>query len=513
MSIDERSNSRPADTIQALDGGFSDILNTIPDAVVSITEAQKIVFFNSGAEKIFGYQSKDVLGKSIEMLIPGHLHQSHQKHIREFIHAKEPPRYKHARGGIVGVRKNGDVFPAEASISTVEVNGETVVTAVVRDVSTHMEAEVRLRTQSVAIEQASEAILITDCHGVIEYVNRAFVETTGYSAEEVIGKKPSLLKSMAQDPTFYEELWETISAGQVWNGTLIDRRKDGTFYPCKLSISPIFDEDGHISHYVSIQTDITERQKLEEKLLQAQRMESIGTLVGGIAHDFNNMLTGILGNAYLTKKALDNRGEILERMNNIERLGFQGSDMIRQLLTFSRQEIVEAETVAITPFVNEAIKLARIGMPESVTVYSDICSGELYVRANVIQLQQIIMNLITNAYHAVEDVENPKITLSLDRMRYGSEHSLLSGKQCVKLSVRDNGYGIAAEHVDKIFEPFFTTKEVSSGTGLGLSMVYGSVTSHGGYVEVQSSGKGQGAIFNVYLPLTEMNDLNEKEKS
>jgi len=512
MSGDERSKGRPAGTMKALDGGFSDILNTIPDAVVSITEDQKIVFFNRGAERLFGYQSEDVLGRSIDMLIPSHLHQAHQKHVDAFIHAKQPPRYKHARGGIVGVKKSGDTFPAEASISTVEVNGETVVTAVVRDISTHMEAEVRLRTQSVAIEQAGEAILITDREGTIEYVNRAFTEITGYSAEEAIGKTPSILKSMAQDPAFYEQLWATISAGQVWSGKLIDRRKDGTFYPCKLSVSPIIGDDGHISHYVSIQTDITEQQKLEEQLLQAQRMESIGTLVGGIAHDFNNMLTGILGHAYLAKQAMDNGDEIHERMSDIERLGLQGADMIRQLLTFARKEIVEAEIIEITSLVNDTVILARIGMPDGVTLHGDICSGELYVPANVVQLQQIIMNLITNAYHAVEHVIDPEITISLDSMRCESEHMLPSGKPCVKLSVRDNGYGIAADHVDKIFEPFFTTKEVSSGTGLGLSMVYGSVTSHGGHVEVQSSGRGQGATFNVYLPLSEKNALNDEEK-
>ncbi|MES0371262.1 MAG: PAS domain S-box protein [Mariprofundaceae bacterium] len=513
MSSDENASGHSKRALNILEGGFADILHSIPDAVVSINEDQKIIFFNSGAEGVFGYRSEEILGKPIDLLVPKHLHLSHRRQVRDFVEAAEPPRYKHARGGIFGVRKGGELFPAEASISTVEVNGQPVVTAVVRDVSKQKEDEATLRTHSVAMDRAGEAILITDRDGVIEYVNQAFTNITGYSAEEVIGKNPSLLKSSAQDPAFYKELWETITAGDIWSGTLIDRRKDGSFYPSKLSISPILNEEGYITHYVSVQMDMTEHKKLEDQFLHAQKMESIGTLVGGIAHDFNNMLTGILGNAYLTKKSLDNSAEIVERMDDIEKLGFHSADMIRQLLTFARKEVVETVPVAIVPFVKEAIKLAKTGVPESVTLHSDICSDELYVRANTTQLQQIMMNLVTNAYHAVEGVKKPKITVSLDRVTCTEEHQDLLEKQCIKLSVRDNGQGIAAEHMDKIFEPFFTTKEVTSGTGLGLAMVYGAVKSHDGHVEAESAGLGQGATFSIYLPLTEMNLFQEDREA
>ncbi len=496
-----------------LRSGFVDILNTIPDAVVSINEDQKIVFFNVGAEQVFGYTHEEVLGQPLEMLIPSHFHHAHKEHVDSFVQAAEPPRYKHARGGVFGLAKDGTVFQAEASISTVDIEGEKVTTAVVRDVSAQVKAEEQLHIRSVAIEQAAEAVLITNRDGVIEYVNRAFTETTGYSAGEAIGESPSLLKSSAQDPAFYRELWQTISAGEVWSGKLIDRRKDGTFYPSQISISPIKNESGQITHYVSIQTDMSEKESLEEQLFQAQKMESIGTLVGGIAHDFNNILTGILGNAYLVHKSADNWQAVIERIETIEALGFRGSDMIKQLLTFARKDTVDTTSLDMSRLVKDAVLLAGTGIPKSVSLACNIDENNLYVNGNATQLQQVVMNLVTNAYHAVMHTEQPKINVTLERVVCDISQPNLSGKQCVKLVVEDNGCGIRSDHSDKVFEPFFTTKEVGTGTGLGLAMVYGSVVGHGGCVKVESDGEGEGARFTVYLPLVEMEHSGLKEAS
>jgi len=498
----------PADSPPSLQGGFAEILNTLPDAVVSIDENQRIIFFNRGAEHIFGYASADVIGRPIEILIPDHKHHVHHKHVHEFITTHAPPRYKHARGGIYGVRANGETFPAEASISTITIDGRLVVTAVLRDIGNLMAAEAKLRIQAVAMEQAGEAILITDRDGVIQYVNKAFSIMTGYSEQDAVGKKAALVRISEQDPHAYDELWQTILSGKVWSGSFTDKRKDGTSLASMLSIAPIINDDGFTTHYVGIQTDLSEQQRLERELIQAQKMEVVGTLVSGIAHDFNNILSAILANVYLTKKSSDSSEALLKRMDSVEKLGYRGAEMIRQLLTFSRTDLMEATALSIAPAIREAVGLARTGVPESIGFETDICSGDLYVHANQTQLQQMVMNLVTNACHALADRPAPKITVSLQQTDYDGSETPLHGKACVCLSFSDNGCGIPPDIIEKIFDPFFTTKGVGDGTGLGLSMVYGSVKAHGGHIEVSSGEKG--TTFNIFLPLTDVSAADDE---
>ncbi|MDQ6972508.1 MAG: PAS domain S-box protein, partial [Mariprofundaceae bacterium] len=160
----------------------------------------------------------------------------------------------------------------------------------------------RLRQLSRAVENMNESVLITDADGSIEYVNEAFCQITGYSIDEVLGENPRLLKSGQHPAEFYAAFWKRISSGKVWKGRMIDRRKDGSLYTAKVSVAPLRDERGQITHYVGVQEDISEQQRLEAQFIQAQKMDSLGTLVGGIAHDFNNMLAGMVGNLYMARK-------------------------------------------------------------------------------------------------------------------------------------------------------------------------------------------------------------------
>jgi len=277
---------------------FSGIVEMAADAIVSINEEQKIVLFNHAAEQMFGIDAAEIMGAHVEKLIPEHFHESHRGLVENFMLSGDN-HLIHRRAGMSGQRWNGEEFPIETSISKQMIGKATIMTVMIRDLSEQVKAEAQQRKLLKAIGEAGEAIIITDHNAVIEYVNPAFVEITGYSADEAIGNTPAMLKSDAQEPAFYKQMWQTITAGSAWHGTLIDRRKDGSFYPALMSVAPIHDDAGEITHFVSLQQDMSEYKRLEEQFLQAQKMEAIGTLVGGIAHDFNNMLAAIQGNLFL----------------------------------------------------------------------------------------------------------------------------------------------------------------------------------------------------------------------
>ena|GEM_PF-2207421 len=366
----------------------------------------------------------------------------------------------------------------------------------------HREGSLRMFMQ--AIDQAAEAVLIANRDGRIEYTNPAFTRMTGYPAEEMLGKDHLEAGDFSAAAQASVDLAATLARGEAWSGTLLDRRKDGSHYPAVLSVAPIHAESGEITHYVSIRQDMTEFRSMEEQLLQAQKMESIGTLVGGIAHDFNNMLAAVQGNVFLARMDLADRLSPAERLDLIEQLVFRAADMVKQLLTFARKDRVAMQKLSLTDLIEEGFKLARVGVPENIELEYRSCPTDLAIEGNSTQLQQVLMNLLINARDAVARTPKPKIACSLAAVEADDAllraHPELRSSHLAHLCLRDNGSGIAPDHLAKIFEPFFTTKGVGEGTGLGLSMVYGAVRSHGGAIDVESE-LGVGSVFHIWLPL------------
>ncbi len=365
--------------------------------------------------------------------------------------------------------------------------------------------ESTLKKLSQAIEQAGESVLITNRKGVIEYVNPAFTKVTGYSMQEAIGSKPEMLRSDRQDRQFYEAMWQTIAGGEVWEGALTNKKKDGMLYPVFMSISPIWDK-GEITHFVCIQQDMSEQLLLEEQLRQSQKMEALGTLVGGIAHDFNNMLAGITGNLFLAQRKISGQPDAIEHIRHAESLSYRAGEMIAQLLTFARKGIVQKAPLSLSSFINEALKLSVTLIPENVDFHLSIDDDKLCIQGDHTQIQQILMNLLSNAKDAVAENKKPKIHVFLKRYEatdsFRKAHPLMESDDFACLTVRDNGHGIPVEILENIFEPFYTTKPVGQGSGLGLSMVYGAMQMHGGVIDVDSSVAG-GTSFHLYFPLIE----------
>ncbi|MFA6547078.1 MAG: PAS domain S-box protein, partial [Limisphaerales bacterium] len=272
----------------------------------------------------------------------------------------------------------------------------------IEDITERRRDAERLRLQGSALDAAANGIVITDAQGVIRWVNDAFTKLTGYSRAEVVGQNPRVLKSGEHPPGFYQALWQTILAGNVWHGELHNRRKDGTLYFEEMTIAPVRDTDGHVTHFIAIKQDITEKKNLEKRFLRAQRLEGIGLLAGGIAHDLNNVLAPILMGADMLKlAAADERSA--HQLGIIAQSARRGAEIVKQVLTFARG--IEGERVQLQPkhIVKEMAHMARETFPRNLQVHVDVPDDLWPVVGDPTQLHQVLLNLSVNARDAMPD--------------------------------------------------------------------------------------------------------------
>ena len=359
------------------------------------------------------------------------------------------------------------------------------------------------RRLSTGIEQTAESIIITDTEGRALYVNPAFERITGYSRNEVIGRRLNILKSGKRGPEFYRKLWKTIKAGEVWQGRFINKKKDGTLYTDEATITPVRDESGVIVNYVSVQRDVTRELQLEEQYYQAQKMEAVGRLTAGIAHDFNNLLTAINGFAELMRNQLKPDDPYQKYVESIIHSGQLAADLIRQLLIFSRKQVVEPKVLNLNTIVAEMGKLLQRIIGEDIQLKTTLTPELWPIKVDPAQIEQIIVNLGVNARDAMPEggqltIETANVTLDDS---YVGHHLETQPGEYVMLAVSDTGMGMNEEVKAHIFEPFFTTKEGGKGTGLGLTTIYGIVKQCGGNIWLYSE-EGQGTVFKIYLPRT-----------
>jgi PAS domain S-box-containing protein len=363
-------------------------------------------------------------------------------------------------------------------------------------------AEEKVRRLATAVEQVPLDVIITNPDGNILYSNPNVTRTFGYVAEELLGQNLSIFNGGMDDPAFYKKLWDTLKSGQAWAGKIENRAKDGRNILHTTSISPIRDEKGNITAFVAIRRDITKEVEMETYLAQAQKMEAIGTLAGGIAHDFNNILSPILGYTELAKLQAKDDPKLSEYLDQVREAASRATELVRQILTFSRKAEQKKMPLRISSIVKEGLKLIRSSIPTSIEIRQEIAT-EASVLADPTQIHQIVMNLCTNAYHAMEKTGGLlAVSLKDTEIHEGNtlDEKLVPGRYVV-LEVSDTGCGMDKETQKKIFEPYFTTKEVGKGTGLGLAVVLGIVKDHHGVINVYSE-LGRGARFRVYLPMS-----------
>lgn len=359
----------------------------------------------------------------------------------------------------------------------------------------------QFQIQQTALSAVANGVLITDADGTILWVNDALCRSSGYSAQELIGQKPSIFNAHVHPPAFFRDLWDTIQHGLVWTGEITNRRKDGSIYTEETTITPIRDASGKLTHFIAIKQDITERKHLQHQLAQIQRLESIGRLAGGIAHDFNNLLQAITG---FGSMLLMNMGESDPRRQDaleILRAADVATNLTRQLLTFSRRQRVEVTTLQVNDVVRTSEKLLKRLLPENIAIEMDLDPALPLVQGDAAQLEQVLVNLAINARDAMPDGGTLKIATraAVFPSKSAAESKAMPGKPCALLEVTDTGVGMAPEILEKIFEPFFTTKDPGRGTGLGLPVVYGIIRQHDGFIDVESRPNG-GSAFRIFLP-------------
>lgn len=369
-----------------------------------------------------------------------------------------------------------------------------------------------LRKLFHAVEQSDAGLLITDLHGNIEYVNRSLCEMSGYTSEELMGQKPSLFRHPNPPPDVsvdYQEMWKRLVGGQTWKGVFCNRRKDGRLFWDQTSISPIRNDEGLITHYVASKEDVTasieskrEMEKMEQQLRRSQKMQTIGTLAGGIAHDFNNILTPIFGFAHMALQNANADENLRSDLEHIIKAAERARDLVRQILAFARQGEQARGMVHLQPVVKEGVRMLRAALPTTISIRFKIDNNTPPILGDATQIHQIVMNLCTNSFHAMETngglIEVELSTQVLEETFTRVHSQILKPGKYVVLSVKDNGPGIASEIIDRIFEPFFTTKAVGQGTGLGLSVVHGIVNQHQGDIIVKSA-PGE-TVFQVFFP-------------
>jgi len=378
---------------------------------------------------------------------------------------------------------------------------DDLVIGVGHDVTDLKEAEEKLRLQGKALEAAANAIVITDREGIIRWVNPAFERLTGYSLAEAQGQTPRLLKSGEQGSDFYKNLWDTILAGNVWHGELVNKRKDGSKFVDEMTITPLKGEDGSIRNFIGVKQDITEQRRLRDQLLQAQKMEAVGRLSGGVAHDFNNILGVILGYSDLLAERIPEFDPMRRQVEQIHRAGERAASLTRQLLAFSRQQVLQPVVFNLNLVVSEMDKMLHRLIGEDIEITTELAPNLANIRADRSQVEQIVMNLAVNARDAMPTGGRLLIetrNCMLDEI-YAQNHSGIAAGPYVMLAVTDTGVGMAKEVQAHVFEPFFTTKDIGKGTGLGLATVYGIVQQSGGHVWVYSE-PGKGTTFKIYLP-------------
>jgi len=466
---------------------------------IFIRKHGKIVFANSRLYQMLGYEPGELEG----LERPDIYHPEDRQIVSDRTLARLRNECVRPKYDVRLQRKDGSFFPAELDARMAIYQGEPAIQVWVRDISWRKRAEEERLLLVTAIEQAAEFIIIFDRKGRIRYVNPAFTKVTRYRREEILGRHIRILRPGHQNDPLYRAIRSTLANGRVWSGRIRHRTSDGNQIEVEATISPVRDDAERISSYVAVVRDVTNEVALEKQLCQAQKLEAIGTLAGGIAHDFNNILYVISGFTQLAQDDTRPGQHVYRNLSHVLDATDRARDLVNQILTFCRRSEQEKKPILMAPIVKEVCKFLRASTPSTIEIRYNIGQELGRVMADPSQMHQVLMNLCTNAAHAMSG-KGGILDVDLQQTQTGpvfvAQNRDSTHAPCLKLKVSDTGHGMPPELLDRIFEPYYTTKKQGEGTGLGLAVVHGIVESHGGTITVESE-PGGGTVFQVYLPV------------
>lgn len=460
-------------------------MNVVPSPCFLLDKGGIIRASNRLARKELGYRESDLRGVPVW----NYLSEDSRVAFRRFLHRARRGDHTHQME-VMFRRKDGTTLEALAHVAPFghEDGRDGGVALVAQNISEQKEKELRFLQFSEVIHRTINPIEITDANGKIVYVNPAFERASGYTKEDLIAKNPNVLSSGKHPKEFWQKIWATILSGKVWVGEIENRRKNGEPLHTQLLISPIIDAMGKIIGFLGTHRDITQQKRLEEQLVQSQKMESIGTLAAGIAHEVGNPLTSISSLVQVIQRTTQDplAQDKLELVKNqINRI----ANTIRQLVDFSRPSNYEPRLTDVNKAVRDALGIVRYGKKaKDIKFQLKLAPSLPKVFVVQDQLIQVFINILMNALDALEGKRKEVIITTAN----SGDH--------VKMVFEDTGKGIPSQHLTKIFDPFYTTKKPGEGTGLGLWVSYGIVKNFGGDIHVESE-LGKGSMFTVLLPI------------
>jgi PAS domain S-box-containing protein len=493
--------------LQESESRYRGIIESALDAVVTMDENGMITAWNAQAVIMFGWSKEEAVGRRLAAtIIPPQFQEAHERGLRRHLTTGEGPVLSR-RIEMTALHRNGREFPVELAISPALSGGKRAFSGFIRDITERKRAEQTLENQRAFLRQVIDTnpnlIFAKDREGRFTLVNQAVADAYGTTVEELVGKRDADFNPNVAEVEFFLEADRKVM--DSLQEELIREEKitesTGRVRWLQTVKRPIIGDDGTAGQVLGVATDITERKELEEQLRQSQKMEAIGTLAGGIAHDFNNLLTPILGYSELLLGAMEADSPLRIDVAEIKRAGERAASLTRQLLAFSRKQLVELKVLDLNAIMADIGTMHRrlVGEDIEFVTLTDPLLG--HVKADRGQIEQILMNLVVNARDAMPrggklTIESRNVDLEY---RYARENFQIEPGPYVMLAVSDTGTGMDAETRARIFEPFFTTKEKGRGTGLGLSTVYGIVKQSGGYIWVDSE-VGLGASIKIHLP-------------
>ena len=478
------------------------ILDSVLECIVTMDAEGAVIEFNTAAERTFGYTKAQAIGQPLaELIIPVAARAAHRAGMARYLTSGVGP----VLGKVIEVtamRADGSELPVELTITAIPSEKAPIFTGVMRDITGRKHADENRARLAAIVDSSDDAIVSMGLDGTILTWNAGAERVYGYLAGEIIGRNRAILLAPGGEVGELQLMMDKAARGEAGKPFEMRRmRKNGSPVDLSVTLSPMTDSGGRVTSVSAIARDITDRRALEAQYHQAQKMEAIGQLAGGVAHDFNNLLTVILGYCELLLDDADTSGKCRTDVAQIQKAGVSAAALTRQLLAFSRKEIISPTLLDLNVVLAGMRALLNRLIREDVEIVIRLRPEPAPVMADRGQLEQIVLNLVVNARDAMPG--GGTLTIAVTNVDlapiYAQNHLGVIAGPYVELAVTDTGTGMTPDVKARLFEPFFTTKDASSGTGLGLATVHGIVTQNRGNIDVDSV-LGQGTTFRVYLP-------------